>query len=47
MIKLLGGFAVVILVIGVIGGVLFVSSSSAIAEDAQQDLQASARTRSS
>jgi methyl-accepting chemotaxis protein len=42
MIKLLGGFAVVIVVIGVIGSVLFLSSSSAIAEDAQQDLQATA-----
>ncbi len=42
MIKLLGGFVVVIVIIGLIGAVLFFSSSSAIAEDAQQDLQASA-----
>lgn len=42
MIKLLGGFVVVIVIIGLIGTVLFLSSSSAIAKDAQQDLQASA-----
>jgi methyl-accepting chemotaxis protein len=42
MIKLLGGFVVVITLIAVIGAVLFFASSSAIAEDAEKDLESTA-----
>ena len=42
MLKLMGGFAVVIVLIAAIGTVLFFTSSSVIAEDAERDLAASA-----
>jgi hypothetical protein len=42
-IKLLGGFAVVIVLIAGIGAALFFLSSAAIADDAERDLQSSAR----
>ncbi len=42
MIKLMGGFAVVIVLIAVIGTVLFFTSSAAIADDAEQNLEADA-----
>jgi len=44
MIKLMGGFAVVIVLIAAIGAALFLSSSAAIAEDAEQDLESTATT---
>jgi methyl-accepting chemotaxis protein len=42
MVKLLGAFVVVIVLISAIGGYLFVTSSAAVSDDAEQDLETSA-----